>query len=347
MSKKTLDALGVSAFCESMAMMVQSGIQTDEAVSLLQSESREGGILKQALSEMKTLTEQGSSLSEAMKKTGIFPDFAVEMTAVGESSGRLDNVLFQMAHYYAEQKTVSEKLRGAVTYPVAMLLLIIVVLATMIAIVLPAFHSVYDRLTGSLAASSYAYIRWATVFCAVALAVMALLAIALLAGLLLWKLGKRDAVLSVLEKFPRCRAILKTNALFRFTSALGTYLASGELQDDAVRLSIPMAEDKNLEQKLKSMYERMEEGHSIAQAAYDVELFEPVYGRMLLAGERSGGLEHVLERLTQLLKESSASQVDHLVEIISPALSGILMVTIGLTLISVMMPLVGMMNAIG
>ena len=51
--------------------------------------------------------------------------------------------------------------------------------------------------------------------------------------------------------------------------------------------------------------------------------------------------------LTQLLKESSASQVDHLVEIISPALSGILMVTIGLTLISVMMPLVGMMNAIG
>ena len=68
---------------------------------------------------------------------------------------------------------------------------------------------------------------------------------------------------------------------------------------------------------------------------------------MLLAGERSGSQEHVLERLTQLLEEDCGAKVDSLVEIVSPALSGILMVTIGLTLISVMLPLIGMMNAIG
>ena len=77
MSKKTLDELGVSAFCESMAMLVQSGIQPDEAIGLLQSEKEKGGILKQALGKMKTQTEQGSSLSEAMKDAGIFPDFAL------------------------------------------------------------------------------------------------------------------------------------------------------------------------------------------------------------------------------------------------------------------------------
>ena len=68
---------------------------------------------------------------------------------------------------------------------------------------------------------------------------------------------------------------------------------------------------------------------------------------MLLAGERSGSLENVLERLTQLLEEDGEQQVDRLVEIVGPALSGVLMVTIGLTLISVMLPLIGMMNAIG
>lgn len=66
MSKKTLDELGVSAFCESMAMMVQSGIQTDEAIALLQSQSRSSGVLEQGLEEMKTLVEQGSSLTDAM-----------------------------------------------------------------------------------------------------------------------------------------------------------------------------------------------------------------------------------------------------------------------------------------
>ncbi len=347
MSKKTLDELGVSAFCESMAMMVQSGIQTDEAIGLLQSEKEKGGILKQALGKMKTQTEQGSSLSEAMKDAGIFPDFAVRMVAAGESSGRLENVLFRLARYYAGQKTLMEKLRGAVTYPAAMLVLIVTVLAAMLIIVLPAFRAVYDRLTGSLAASSYAYIRAAVLFCTVALVVMAALVCLLLVGLLLWKSGRRRAVLAVLEIFPRCRSILRTGALYRFTSAVETFLASGEMQDEAVLSSIPMVGDEKLEEKLRALVRRMEKGHSFSQAAYEEDLFEPVYGRMLLAGERSGGLEHVLGRLSQLLEEETAHQVDRLVEIVSPALSGVLMVTIALTLISVMLPLIGMMNAIG
>ncbi len=347
MRKQYLDELGVSAFCESMAMMARSGIHTDEAIALLQSGNRNGGVLEEALHVMKPLVEQGSSLAGAMKSAGCFPDYAVRMIEAGESSGRLENVLFGLARYYADQKTISEKLRGAVTYPAAMLVLIIAVLSVMLTIVLPAFRAVYDRLTGSLAASSYAYIRWAGVFCTAALVVMALLALALLAGLLLWKNGKRGVVLSWLDRFPRCRSILKTSALFRFTSALGTYLSSGEMQDEAVLASIPMAGDEGLEEKLRSLSGRMEEGHSIAQAAYDEELFEPVYGRMLLAGERSGSLEQVLERLSGLLKEDVGHQVDRLVEIVSPVLSGVLMVTIGLTLISVMLPLIGMMNAIG
>lgn len=347
MSKKTLDELGVSAFCESMAMMVQSGIQTDEAIGLLQSEKEKGGILKQALGKMKTQTEQGSSLSEAMKDAGIFPDFAVRMVAAGESSGRLENVLFRLARYYAGQKTLMEKLRGAVTYPAAMLVLIVTVLAAMLIIVLPAFRAVYDRLTGSLAASSYAYIRAAALFCTVALVVMAALVCLLLVGLLLWKSGRRRAVLAVLEIFPRCRSILRAGALYRFTSAVETFLASGEMQDEAVLSSIPMVGDEKLEEKLRALVRRMEKGHSFSQAAYEEDLFEPVYGRMLLAGERSGGLEHVLGRLSQLLEEETAHQVDRLVEIVSPALSGVLMVTIALTLISVMLPLIGMMNAIG
>ena len=90
----------------------------------------------------------------------------------------------------------------------------------------------------------------------------------------------------------------------------------------------------------------MEEGHSIAQAAYDEELFEPVYGRMLLAGERSGNMENVLERLAGLLEENCTNLVDRLVGVIDPLLSGILMVTVGLSLLSVMLPLIGMMNSV-
>ena len=347
MSKRKLDYLGVSAFCESMAMMAQAGIQTDEAIALLQSgKEHTGGLLEEGLAVMKEQVDAGSGLAKAMEATGLFPDYALRMVAAGESSGRLEDILFRLASYYAEQKTISEKLKNAVTYPAAMLVLIIAVLAVMLVMVLPAFTDVYNNLTGSLSASSYNYVRWAYAFCWIALVAMILITAALVAGLYLWNHEKREKVEKVLRKIPLCAQILESMAKFRFTSALATFLASGEMQDEAVLSSIPMTDYAPVEKQLKSCALRMEEGHSIAQAAYDEGLFEPVYGRMLLAGERSGSLEHILGRLTELLENNCSNLVDRLVGIVDPLLSGVLMLTVGLSLLSAMLPLIGMMNAV-
>ena len=348
MSKHKLDTMGVSAFCESMAMMVQSGIQTDEAISLLaSSHAKNGGVLETALETMRDQVEQGYGLAYAMKESGIFPKYALQMVEAGESSGRLEDILFRLARYYAEQKTITDKLRNAVTYPAAMLVLIICVLVVMVTMVLPSFTDVYNKLTGSVTASSYGYVRWAYAFCWIALAAMILIAGALIAGLILWQGKHRPLVEKILYKIPICSSILTSMGMFRFTSALTTFIASGEMQDEAVLNSIPMTDCEPVEARVKKCVLRMEEGHSIAQAAYDEELFEPVYGRMLLAGERSGNMENVLGRLTTLLEEHCTTQVDRLVGIVDPLLSGILMITVGLSLLSVMLPLIGMMNSVG
>ena len=348
MSKAKLDHMGVSAFCESMGMMVRSGIQVDEAIALLaDSKTKTGGVLEEGLAVMKEKTEEGQGLADAMNESGIFPDYALQMVKAGENAGRLEDILFRLSRYYADQKTISEKLKNAVTYPAAMLVLIIALLAVMIVMVLPAFSDVYERLTGSLASSAYGYVRWAYVFCFVALILLVVIAGILIAGYLMWKSGKRASVEKLLNRVPVTRQILENMGMFRFTSALATFIASGEMQDEAVLNSIPMTDYAPVEEKLKSMSRRMEEGHSIAQAAYDEELFEPTYGRMLLAGERSGNIEDVLERLTGLLEENCGNLVDRLVGVVDPLLSGVLMLTVGLSLISVMLPLIGMMNSIG
>ena len=347
MTRGKLDNLGVSAFCESMAMMVQSGIQMDEAVALLQSGSGQGGILERALVIMKKHTEEGRGLSAAMEEAGIFPGYAVRMVNAGEEAGRLEDVLFQLARYYADQKTMAEKLRNAVVYPVSMLAIIIVVLTVMLTMVLPAFMSVYNSLTGSLTSSSYAYIRWAYGFCWGALVLMVALAVLLGAGFALWNGAGRAFVEGILGKLPVCGSILENLGMFRFTAALSTFLASGEMQDTAVAESMKMISCPQVEERIRGCMGRMGEGHGIAQAAFDEGLFEPVYGRMLLAGERSGNLEGVLHKLTGLLEEHCLSLVGRLVGIAEPLLSGILMLSVGLSLLSAMLPLIGMMNSIG
>ena len=348
MSERKLDYLGVSAFCESCAMMLGAGIQTDEAVSLLLSEhTGTGGMLEQGLAVAKEHLDQGGTFAEALKKTGIFPEYALQMIEAGETSGHLEDILFRLSRYYADQKSLSGKLKNAVTYPSVMLVLVIGVLSAMLVLVLPAFTDVYNSLTGSLAASQYRYVTWAHTFALVALIVMVILAVLLFTGLILWNTGHRPAVEKVLRKSRLCASILESQALFRFTSALATFLASGEMQDEAVEKSLPMTGYEPVEEKIRRCLARMQEGHGFAQAAYEEELFEPVYGRMLLAGERSGDTETVLGRLTELLEDRYTHQVDLLVGIVDPLLSGVLMVTVGLSLISVMLPLIGIMNSIG
>ena len=240
---KQLDHMGVSAFCESMGMMIRSGIQVDEAVSLLQhGKTKTGGVLETGLAAMQEHVNAGEGLAEAMKASGIFPDYALQMVEAGETSGKLEGILFRLARYYADQKTISEKLKNAITYPAVMIVLIIMLLAVMIKMVLPSFTSVYERLTGSIAASAYGYVRWAYVFCWVALIVLIVIAAVLLIGYHMWKSGKRESVEALLRKFPVCASILEDMAMFRFTSALATFIASGDMQDEAVEKSIPMAD---------------------------------------------------------------------------------------------------------
>lgn len=176
---------------------------------------------------------------------------------------------------------------------------------------------------------------------------MAALAVILALGFALWNAGKRNSVEKILHRIPVCASILDSLGMFRFTAALSTFLASGEIQDIAVAESRKMASCRPVEERIDRCVSRMEQGHGIAQAAYDERLFEPVYGRMLLAGERSGSLETVLRKLTGLLADHCTDLVDRLVGIVDPVLSGVLMLAVGLSLLSVMLPLIGMMNSMG
>lgn len=346
MSTKKLDDLGISAFCESMAMMAHAGIHTDEALRLLTESEGYNGVLEHALVMMRDKVDEGSSLTNAMKDTGIFPEYALKMVEAGENFGRLEDVMFKLSRYYADQKTISDKLKNAVTYPAVMLVMIIAVLAVMISMVLPAFTKVYNNLTGSLTASSYSYVTWAYRFCTIALVVMIIIAACLFIGLIMFNGSGRKTVISLLMKIPVCKDIIESMGKYRFTAALSIFLASGEMQDMAVLDGINMVDCESVEKLLKDSVVHMEDGHSFAQSAYNVGLFEPVYGRMLLAGERSGELENVLDRLTGVLEDNCRNLVDRLIGIVDPLLSGFMMVSVGMALISVMLPLIGMMNSI-
>lgn len=349
MASNRLDLIGVSAFCESMGTMIRAGVQIADALSLFrQKKEKAGGVLDNGIALMEKSVNEGNSLASAMKESGLFPEYALEMVATGEDTGKLEDVLFKLADYYSAQSSIAAKVKAALLYPASMLVMIIIVLFIMLKAVLPSFEGVYNTLTGSLSSSSFRYLNYAYLFCEILLVAMVLLLIFVVVAYLMWKGKGKDKIEALLAKNRRCASILENLALYRFTSAFEVLLSAGEMQDDALRKAAEMADYKPVNDKLAEVKQKMDlEGLGFARAANDVELYEPIYGRMLIPGEQSGNTDEILSRLIKLISGNIINELDSLINTLEPLFSTLLMIAIAIALLALMLPLIGIMNSIG
>ena len=342
-----MNANEMGSFFENIAMMIRAGISPSEAVELLKEESEAGSRMHAACSTMSDELSMGSPLAEAMRKADCFPSYAIDMVDASEYTGKLEGTLFHLSEYYRTEHSMKNTFVAAVRYPIILLFMVIAVLIAMLVIVFPAFYGVYNNLTGSLAASSLNYINVSFTLCRVLMVVMIALVVILLAGVLMWKNGKTDTVRNFLSRFRVFRRLFDNLDLYRFTSCFDMFIASGEMQDNAVRKSMAVAETDRLKKKLEGCVTKMESGLSFSQAAGEEKLYDSINNRMLIPAERRGMLDSILQKILTNLKENNESYVAGIANTVEPMLTGFLMITLGLMLISLMVPLIGIMNSIG
>ncbi|WP_139650739.1 type II secretion system F family protein [Raoultibacter phocaeensis] len=350
MATSPLESSALSMFCESVAIMLSAGIQTDEAVHML-GENLDDTKFKRVCTEVYAGLIEGKPLASSMEATGAFPAYAVNMVSAGEHSGRLENVLRSLATYYDEEAHLFDKIRSNVGYPAALLCIMSVVLAFTVAVIMPVFVNVFESLSGNLTAGSFAAVNASIVIGWAALIITLICAVVALIGFFLCRSASgRMKVLRAFERIPFTKQAMYQLALSRFTSALSTYIASGVDTDTALKDTLTMVEHAELKNKLLAAHRSMIDSSaakSLAQAIRDCDVFEPVYARMLMIGTRSGGLDQVLDRLSITFFDDAIVQIDGVVDSIEPALAAFLTVAVGATLISVMLPLIGIMGSIG
>lgn len=368
----------VSSFCEGIAIMLAAGIQTDEAVHML-SENMGDTPLRRACDEVYRGLVSGRGLAASMRAAGgagadgavgdpgagrgpaagtgreaadpVFPAYAVALVEIGERSGRLENVLRSLAVYYDEEERVFAKLRASIGYPAALLCVMSVILAFTVIGILPVFLGVYDELAGGLAGGSFAAVGAAVAVGWVALVLtLAVTACALVGSAAVRTPRGQARILALLERLPVTRPAMYRLALSRFSAAASAYLASGADSNTAMREALRVVDHPVLHERLERAHDAMVDparALSFSQAVTEFEVLEPVYARMLAIGSRAGSVDGVLERLSATFFDDAVAQIDRAVDAVEPALAALLTVAVGATLISVMLPLVGMMGAIG
>lgn len=350
MAETMLEGSAISAFCGGVAVMIAAGIPTEEAVFMLANE-RENSRFKTVCDTCYRVVAEGSTLSDGMEATNAFPEYAVAMVRAGEKAGRLEQVLRRLDIYYEEEDRTFAKLRSSVSYPAALLGIMSVILAFTVAFILPVFLSVYENLSGTLTSGSFSSMNISIIIGWVALVITLVSTVTIGAlSIMSRTAGGRVKLIAVLEGFPFTRESMYQLALSRFAAALSTYVSSGVDTETAMRSSAEFVTNATLRTKVMNAYEAMIDPNnprSLAQAITEFEVFEPLYARMLSVGSETGSSDEMLSRLSTIFFDDALESIDRIIDHVEPLFAGFLTITVGATLIAVMLPLIGIMRSIG
>lgn len=350
MQNNLLESGAVSAFCESVAIMLSAGIQTDEAVWLM-GDKMEDSTFKQVCGDVYESLLAGDNLAEAMEKTGAFPPHALNMVAAGEATGRTESVLRGLAIYYDEESRLYAKVQSSIAYPAGLLCVMSVILLFTVLAILPVFADVYTSFAGTLTSGSFLSVDVAMVIGWAALILTLVVTVfALIASFKCRTAKGRISITRWLNHFPATKQAMYQISLSRFTSALSNLVAAGIDSEVAVEKAMETVDNKLLYKKIKPAYESMvnlDHPLSLSQAIYENDVYEPVYARMLMVGSRAGSTDEVLEDLSTTFFDDAVIQIDSAIDRIEPILAAFMTIAVGATLISVMLPLIGIMGSVG
>ena len=350
MKQKTAKRLGrlssedISLFCMQVALVLKSAIPLQDGLSAIAESLPEGGgwIVK-GLEERYLDT---GSFSLALDEAGFFPDYMVHMVEIGEKAGKLEDVMESLGAYYDRDAQLKKQIRSAVLYPMVSVLLMAAVIAVLVIKVLPIFQTVFESLGTGMTGGTILKLGFG--FGVGALVFLCLVILLAAATLLLSRSEKgRQFLGRVFARFGPSRNLSRKVCASRFASVLSMLLSSGYHTEEALELIPSILPDPVVAGKVKKVQDRMQGGESLADAILEEGIFPGLHARMVGIGFRTGALDEVMVKLAAIYEGETDDAIQIAVGSIEPVMVGILSIVIGAILLSVMLPLLGIMSAIG
>lgn len=322
-----------------MALMARAGIGDEEALLLLLEDAENG--VQTGMENVRSGLAQGQALSQALGASGCFPPYALQMLRIGELAGRQEEVFAALANFYSRAHTLKQSIRQAVVYPVVMAVLIAVVFFVLVGRVMPVFSGVFDQLGLTLppVAATLLGLGGVSQYLAGGLAGLLLLLAIILLGL--YRSGKVREESLVRGKSAECVA------RSRFSSSMALMLASGLPIDEAMEQAQTLLAGTVLSEPIDRCTQKVREGQSFPQAAASCQIYSALETGLLKAGFRAGMGERAMEELARRNQEQAEEQLNRFLSRFQFGLVLVLCAAVGLVLLSVMLPLIGVLAAIG
>lgn len=337
----------LSAFCLQVSLLLDAAVPLDEGLTIM-SEDAQNQKEKEMLLSMAEDVELGDPFYVVLEKTGEFPPYVIKMAKLGQQTGTLDQMMASLSVYYEKEYYLLRHIQNAITYPVIMIVMLLVVLFVLFSKVMPIFEEVYEQLGARIAPAAQSAIRLGAAFSLAALIVFAAAFAAIACIYIASRFGKRIQMVEKLIGFVKRRSkIALAVANRRFTSVLALTLKSGMELEKGLNLAEELVENSRVEEQIRLCSQNLEDGANYYEAMKKTGLFSGFHIQMIKVGSRSGHLDSVMEQISRDYEQQADSSIDSMIARFEPTMVAVLALAVGLILLSVMLPLVGVMSAIG
>ena len=318
---KAISLVDLQLFSRQLHTLLKAGVPILRALSSLREASVNPGFAK-VLADINDGLGQGRELSLCLARhPKVFDSFYLAMTRVGEMTGRLDTVLDRLAVHLDFERRAREQVKGAVRYPLFVVIALVVAVGVINLFVIPAFSKVYagmhadlplmTKILISTSAFTKEYIHW----------LIGGLGVALL-GFRAWSHTPKGRY--IWDRFklrlPIIGKILRKSALARFARSFALASRSGVPILQVLTVVSAVADNSYFAEKISSMREGVERGESLLRTATLAGIFTPVVLQMLAVGEETGELDTLLQEIAEMYEQEVEYEISTLSQQIEPIL---------------------------
>jgi type IV pilus assembly protein PilC len=338
--QKKVKSKDLAIFSRQFATMLNSGLSMLRGLSILSEQSPNPTMCK-VIKDIKGEIEKGSQLSAGMSKhPHVFPVLMTNMVKAGEIGGFLDSTMLQIADTLESEVRLKAKIKSAMTYPTAVLVMAVLICIGMLKFIVPTFANMFSSLGGELPLPTKIMVNMSNQmswFIPVFLVIT-------VGFNIWWKKHKfdenvRNFVDPIKFKLPVFGSLFNKIALARFTRNFSTLLASGVPILTALDIVGDTSGSVLISRATIAVKESVRQGESIAKPLSEHSVFPAMVVQMMAVGEDTGALDQMLAKIAEFYDQEVEATAEQLTALIEPLMIGFLGAIVGSMIVALYMPI--------
>ena len=338
----------ISRFTRQFATMIGAGLPMVQCLEILatQTENKE---MAKIIMQVRDSVQGGSTLSESMSRhPKVFDQLYVNMVEAGEVGGALDAILVRLAIYREKADKLVRKVKGAMMYPSVIVVVAVAVTIIMLTFILPVFAQMFSGVGSELPAPTQIVLDISN-FLRANLLYMTGILVGAIAALFWWKKTPQGAlnIDRFLLRMPVLGTLVRKSSVARFTRTLATLLSSGVSILEALDITAKTSGNLVVANAINKSVLAIAEGDTITAPLKESGVFPPMVIQMIGVGEKTGGLDDMLNKIADFYDEEVNDAVAALTSIIEPIIIVVMGVVIGGLLVAMYLPMFDIIGKIG